>query len=216
VLGLRVRSWLAVALSSVSISACSSSEETTPPQRKTGTLIDQHAWVPLDAADDPFASDRPAEIICPSNKAMTENFGGVDSFEVDTSGCNYASVGQPSLLEVKKGDTIYLEGWRGKTPLLPPAEAHIGVTLNGVVLFDKRYTIPWPCGGTLCQVACPSGEGSDAPNFTDPACERGGEIQPFVVVEEDAPLGSTIVFHVHNHGDNKYGLIKMEISAVAP
>ena len=205
-----VRSWLTVALSSAAVCACSTSK-VPDPGRKTGSLIDQHAWVTLEAADDPFASERPAEIICPPTKALTENFGGVDAFEVDTSGCNYASVGQPSLLPVTKGDTIYLEGWRGATPNRAPAEAHIGITLNGKVLFDKRYPIPWPCSGTFCTLACASGEGSDAQDYTDPPCDRGG-IQPFVVVEEDAPQGSTIVYHVHNHGNNKYGLIKVELN----
>jgi hypothetical protein len=212
--GTRASSLLIVALSSAAIGACSNSEEKQPPGRKTGSLIDQHAWVQLDAASDPFASDRPAEIVCPPTKAATENFGGVDAFEVDTSGCNYSSVGQPSLLPVKKGDTIYLEGWRGATPTLPPAEAHIGITLNGKVLFDKRYPIPWPCGGTFCSLACASGTGSDAQDYTDPPCDKA--IQPYVVVEEDAPQGSTIVYHVHNHGNNKYGLIKMDLSALAP
>jgi len=210
---MRVRGWLIAALASAATSGCSNSEETSHA-RKTGPLIDQHAWVLLDAADDPFASDRPAEVVCPQGKAITENFGGVDSFEVDTSGCNYASAGQPSLLPVRAGDTIYLEGWRGATPNRPAAEAHIGISLNGKVLFDKRYPIPWPCGGTLCQIACAAGDGSDAQNFTEPPCDRA--VQPYVVVEEDAPQGSTIVFHVHNHGNNKYGLIRMDLKELAP
>jgi len=183
------------------------------PERTTGSLIDHDKWVMLDAAADPYASERPPEIICPPTKAQTENWGGIDAFEVDTSGCNYASVGQPSLKPVLKGDTIYLEGWRGDTQGREPAEAHLAITLNGKVLFDKRYPIPWPCGATLCTLKC-ANSAVDAQDYTDPPCDRG--VQPYVTVEEDAPQGAPIVFHVHNHGSNKYGLIKMTLDELAP
>ena len=190
--------------------ACSSTEE--PEQRPRGALVDHQKWALLEGADDPFATERPPEVNCPPSEVAYENSGGEEAIEVNTFTCNYVSVGQASLLNVVAGDKIRLRGWRGRSTASGPAEAHIAIMLGETLLFDKTYRIPCSTGGPLCPRS--DDPCNDAGVSAVPPCDT--TVQPLIEAEADAPKGSLVVFHVHNHGDNRYSLIEMSIEELAP
>jgi hypothetical protein len=98
--------------------------------------------------------------------------------EVDTNFCNYLAVGQPSLASLEQGQTVQLILYHFDLVAPEPALAHLAILIDGQVLWEQEVAIP-----------------GDA----------------FVWQEEfaspfSAELGSQVVFHLHNHGQNTWVL----------
>jgi len=149
-----------------------------PPEPEP--LVNHNLWVPVSASDDPF-DDRPAEVEC-SPLAFGYDFIGEDSMEVDTGGCNYLTVSQPSLADVASTDSFYFRLWHNGL-VGPDGESHVAVTLDGELVWDLRIPIP--------------GE--------------SGLLSETVESDFSAPLGSQVLFHIHNHGSNTYNFLEFTV-----
>jgi len=163
----------------LSLVACSSAPpEPSAPQ----SLVDHSLWVDVGAADDPF-EDRPEEFECSELSHGYDSIGGEDSLEVDTAGCDYLTVSQPSLASVLPGDQINLRLWHYSLDG-PDGESHIAVTVGGELIWDLRLPIP-----------------GESELVSD---SFGSELS--------APEGSEVLFHLHNHGSNTYNFIELSVA----
>ena len=98
--------------------------------------------------------------------------------EIDTTFCNYASLVQPSLTTVDLGEVLEVLVYHGSLTSSEEAEAHVALMLGEQVVWEQ-------------QIGIPSGSGVYS-------------------VEVDAalsaPAGTSVVFHLHNHGANSWNL----------
>lgn len=102
--------------------------------------------------------------------------------EVDTERCNHVTLEQPLREPVRAGDRVGIVAWSGR--LLSPdgaSEGHVAVSIGDAVFWEERVAIP--SGGYF---------------FT-----------PTLVASADAPAGTPVRFHVHNHGFNTWNLVSV-------
>ncbi|MEQ9498047.1 MAG: hypothetical protein RIT81_14345 [Deltaproteobacteria bacterium] len=128
-------------------------------------------WRITTAAEDPF-EDRPAAIDCIPQTVTVEG----PALEIDTAACDYVTVVQPSVVDVRACDV--LRATLAHAPLFfeEPAEAHVALYLGARALFDQRISIP-----------------ADSDVYAI-------EVEAGEVIE----AGTPVFFHVHNHGANNW------------
>lgn len=105
------------------------------------------------------------------------------ALEVETGYCNYLSLVQPSLAGVSKGDTLHLVLWHADLVFEEPAVAHVAVTVAGQLVWEADIGIP----------------------------AKANIYDLHIPVEFDAPAGSSIEYHLHNHGYNTWTLLELEV-----
>lgn len=122
----------------------------------------------------------------PSDDTCTLGFGLEDGlFEVDAELCLYGAFSAPSLADVRAGDLI--EAVIVHDALFseePGAESHLGVAIGDEVGWETTIPIP-----------------ADA-----------GFLRPTWTATADAPAGTPIHFHIHNHGVNTYRLVAITVT----
>ena len=104
------------------------------------------------------------------------------ALEVETGYCNYLSLGQPSLTALQPGDTLHLVLWHADLAFEEPASAHVAVTIAGKLVWESEVAIP----------------------------AQADIFDVLVPVDFDAPAGSAVEYHLHNHGYNSWTLLKLE------
>lgn len=154
------------------------------------SLIDHEVWEVVDEDDDPLAEHRPEELDCGVGGWYLESDG--PELEVDTNLCNYLALAQPSLRPIDVGDTLAIRFYHFDLVAPEPAEAHLRVTVDGNEVWDYEVEIP-----------------TDPENNKTPAAV----FDETFAAEFSAPLGSEVMLHVHNHGQNTWTFVDL---AVAP
>jgi mono/diheme cytochrome c family protein len=142
-------------------------------------LTDVLAWTSQKAGRDSLADHRPTSVECPENSYYAEG----QALEVETGYCNYLSLVQPTLGELKSGDTVHLVLWHGDLAFDEPASAHVAVTIGDRLLWETEVAIP-----TRAQI-----------------------YDVRIPVEFDALEGSEVQYHLHNHGYNSWTLLQLEV-----
>jgi hypothetical protein len=142
------------------------------------SLIDQEQWQVLDAAADPLADHRPDPVVCGPAGWYLDYMTEIVKLEVDTNFCNYLAVGQPSLVALEQGQIVQVIFYHFDLVAPEPALAHVAILIDGAVLWEQEVMIP-----------------GDANVFL--------EVFPSPITAE---LGSEVVFHLHNHGQNTWVL----------
>ncbi len=145
------------------------------------SLIDHNAWTVAEASDDPFAGHRPPNVSCPEWSYGLED----EIFEVETDDCNYLSLTQPSLVDLKAGDRVQATLWHLELWAPDPATAHVAVQIGPDLRWEENIPIP------------------------------GSEhmYEPELIVLEDRPAGTPIHFHLHNHGTNSWRFLSLSALA---
>jgi mono/diheme cytochrome c family protein len=105
------------------------------------------------------------------------------ALEVETGFCNYLSVSQGSKAALGQGDNLHLVLWHGNLAFEQKATAHVAITIAGKTVWQEEVEIP-----------------TDA-NIYDLR----------IPIDFDAPAGSKVEFHVHNHGYNTWTLLQLEL-----
>ncbi len=105
------------------------------------------------------------------------------AMEVETGYCNYLSLSQPSQTTVSSGDSLHLVLWHGDLAFEQRATAHVAITIAGELVWEEEVDIPTKAD--IYDLRVPL-------NF-------------------DAPEGSDVEFHLHNHGYNTWTLLKLEV-----
>ncbi len=155
--------------------------------REWRSVIDHQAWQSVEAAADPFADHRP-----PEDELECGLAGWLiesNTLEVDTNQCNYVTLTQPALVDMTPETPMRLE-FRYFDLIAPaPATAHVALQVGDAIVWEREITIPGPA----------------------------------MVLNEDeltaqveAPAGTPIYFHLHNHGQNTYTLDEVEAEVVVP
>jgi hypothetical protein len=137
-------------------------------------LVDQAAWLAVEPSADLVPAHRPAEIECSTEGFYTEE----NTFEVDTSICNYVSVTQGLRVPIAASDTIELSLWHGPLVSADVAEGHVALFIGSEMIWELVVPIPNPGGYHVVT------------------------LNPGI----DAPAGTPIQFHLHNHGLNTWTL----------
>lgn len=99
--------------------------------------------------------------------------------------CNYLALSQPALQSLAPGDGLRIRLIHYDLVAQDPAEAHMAVLAQDVVLWEQRVAIPKPAA--VIEVCIPMGQRIFA--------------------------GTPIGFHLHNHGQNSWKLL--DVSRVA-
>jgi hypothetical protein len=105
------------------------------------------------------------------------------ALEVETGFCNYLSLAQPSKAALTKGDSVHLVLWHGALVFEQPATAHVAIAVDGRTVWEENVKIP--TDAEIYDVRIPIGF--------------------------DAPVGSKVEFHLHNHGYNTWTLLQLEV-----
>lgn len=98
--------------------------------------------------------------------------------EVDTNFCNYLAVEQPSLVPLEQGQLVEVIFYHFDLVAPEPALAHVAILIDDQVVWEQQIEIP-----------------GDANVFV--------EAFPSPI---SAELGSQVVVHLHNHGQNTWVL----------
>lgn len=106
-----------------------------------------------------------------------------DALEVQTGYCNYLSLSQKSKADIRAGDQLHLVLWHGDLAFEEPAVAHVAASIAGEIVWEREIDIP-----------------SEAEIF---------DVK--LPLQMDAPAGSKVEFHLHNHGYNTWTLLELEI-----
>ena len=105
------------------------------------------------------------------------------ALEVQTGYCNYLSLAQPGQAAIAKGDSLHLVLWHGNLASDAPAQAHVAITVAGRTVWEKDVKIP--SEADIYDVRIP--------------------------IDFDAPAGSKVEYHLHNHGYNTWTLLQLEV-----
>ncbi len=153
-----------------------SCESEGPLNRESAVaLAESSLWNEANPSQDPF-DDRPAFVECPPEALTLEFVNGDEAVEVTTGVCNYLALTQPLLFEVKRGDHVDFRVWHFELKAPEAAQAHVGVAIDGEVVWDEWREIP----------------------------SLGGLLTSSWTADRDIPAGADVVFHLHNHGLNTW------------
>jgi hypothetical protein len=182
-----------------------------------GRLVDNTQWVPTDEGEE-FFGPKPEDAVCelipidcedeypwPENDCVDfaadsscitayvpECFGAFTVLSVYTrmpndriALCNWLTLGQPSLRAIRAGDQVEVRSFHSKlTAPVPNGEARMVFVVGDEIAFD--YTVAIPAAD------------SEFPEAVWTA-------------DKDYPEGTTLLFHVDNHGSNEYMLIEANV-----
>ena len=148
------------------------------PIARTVPLLDQHSWRRYDPSLDPLASHQPPVVMCPESATLVE----LDSYEIDTTRCNYVLSEHPSLRALAVDTEVRLTLLHYDLFAPTPAEAHVALLFEDAVQWEKTLPIPAP----------------------------GGVVEGTFRTNRALAAGAPIRLHLHNHGANTYLLVSVE------
>lgn len=169
----------------LSVAACSGAE---PICTGPASLVDHSKWLFVEEANDPFTTTSTTVRRCGPFDANEEALGGDNSFSIRTVACNYATVEQPSLVAVTKGEPVTFRIWHFSLTAFDSAEANVKLAIDQGMLSSE--TVQLPSAGDLIFGTIPA-----------PA---------------DAPIGTEVLFHIDNHGSNSWNMIELSVQRPAP
>ena len=179
---------IALALLSLAVVAvgCGSDGDGAPDSAPVKrALVDNTRWTLLAPAADPFFdSNHPKAKECGDVDLDLEVVGPDTWFEVDTSGCAYATVSQPIEHAIPQGAELFVRIWHFK---LTAAEADYRVALavgegaDRTIIYEKKVV---------------------APNT------KSALLFATVKAPRSFAKGSPVYWHISNHGDNSWRFIE--------
>lgn len=154
------------------------------------------AFVPIVTADgwrawegaDPFGEQ--GDRLCdplgygPEFLGQTDIDPGTPAFQVKTGVCDWATLYQPTTVEVKRSDRFEIRVFH--EPLIGPAGtlATVGVSIEDEIVWLEPV----------------------------PILPQSGFLVPQLELNRELPVGTVLLFHVDNHGANSYHLIDIGAS----
>lgn len=202
-----MRSGLILCIGALMLLSCGDSETGSSP----GALVDNLDWTPTTDGEE-FFGVAPEGATCPlepegdcpvpEDDCVVLPSGGVcitsfiaeclDQFTVlsvytqrpdGTALCNWVTLEQTSLRPIRAGDEIEVRAFY--FPLTSPigGEARVAFAIGDELVMERTILIPQPF------------------DF----------ITESWVATKDFPVGTRLLFHVDNHGNNEYGLVEVNI-----
>ncbi len=151
------------------------------------SLVDHDWWVQASPAMDPYVHRRPQQgANCDAELGFSpESFvgasGEVPAFEIDTGWCNFLTVEQPALADLRTGEQLRVLLWHYELLAPEPSTAYVALALEGQTVWDETVLIP----------------------------NEATLIEAVIPVDQPWPEGSAVQFHVDNHGANTWELLEI-------
>lgn len=155
-------------------------EDSTPTETVQLDLIDSERWIPLSPDDpEPFSMYRTPE----TGEDCADLATRPEQFgiEVDTEACGFVTMSQPLLHDLEVGEPVTVIAWHSVLQSAEPAMGHIALAIDEEVLWEDASRIPGPARAWNETFASPI----------------------------SASAGSTVYFHVRNHGANTWTLLSI-------
>jgi hypothetical protein len=176
-----------VVAQTVLASATGCPTEEPPEPKEPVTVTRFYEWEHLtDPTRDAFAAMRPAGTPCDPTGVGIEQFGL--SYEVKTGLCDYATITQPSLVDLEVGDVLGIRGWHDVLEAEYDTQGFIGLAIDGQMVWHTTVPIP-----------------SDYDT-----------IEGDLTIDEDHPAGTELQVHIHNHGINSWNVVDFRTVVETP
>jgi hypothetical protein len=114
-------------------------------------------------------------------------FVEAEGLEVDTGRCNYLLIEHAARANVEAGDELHIELRHFDLTAVEPATAHVALLAGDDVQWETTLVIP----------------------------SAGNVLHATVPATRDIVAGEPIRFHLHNHGQNTYLLVAVEVGSPA-
>lgn len=148
------------------------------------SVVASEAWEEVGASGDPLAEHRPGEVRCPAGATEVEELQGESTLSVNTGACNYHAGRQEARVGLRPGDVLEVRLWHFALTAESAGEAHAAVLIDGEVVWETRVALPK---------------------------EEGGLVEGEIEIERTIPKGARVGFHLHNHGENQWNLIGIDL-----
>lgn len=161
-------------------------EADTAAPEPTGPVITSDRWeVVTDDSEDPFSELRPDGAECDPEGYQVEMLAEEEVFSIDTWSCNYVTLRQTTLRDLRAGDVVEGRIWHfDLTAPSPGGDAYVAYHLGGEVLWEESVRIP----------------------------SSSGLVLPTWTMAADAPAGTPLYFHLNNHGSNSWSVIDLVVA----
>lgn len=153
-------------------------------------------------ATDPFSPLREPDHYCSDACYFEEDIGGEQSLTVKSACCNYVTLAQPALRQVRRGDDLVIRLWHFQLTGPSKAEAYTAIQMGERLVWDAR--LPFPCRGGIIGAV----PGGDCPDASRPADADPSQFE----ADFDLPAGASIYLHIQNHGENSYNMVEISVN----
>ncbi|MEO2169852.1 MAG: hypothetical protein ABGY42_17370 [bacterium] len=147
-------------------------------------------------ARDPFVAFQEPDSYCAPSSYGPGIEGGEAAFEIASADCNYLTMVQNSRLSIEKGEPLFLRAWHTSLSAPPDSESYMGIQIGEDLLWGVR-------------IALPSGTSINNPVAFTLFINGLNGVPENLVAPADAPSGTPVYLHFHNHGDNTYNLLEL-------
>lgn len=156
-------------------------------------LVEADLWVAVPLDVDPFASWTDEPVSC---SPIAGYYPELDSLEVDTTRCNFVTLAQPLRVALPPGAELEVEVIHFDLAAAEPSEARLALSIASQGIASQ------PDAG--------------AADSVDPVWERtvaipgpANRIVDRFTLERGASPGDRILFHLQNHGQNTWRLVRV-------
>ncbi len=165
------------------LGACSDEPDSDPPRTGRITLTSATAWQPVEAAADRWRTqpDDAVALSAPSTCAAAALVTESEILEINTGVCNWVTLRQPLLEEIRAGETVRLLFWHLYLTSSPPAQGAAELRIDGEPFWRIDVAIPHP--ETV--------------------------YKPKWIAARRFAKGAIVELHVHNHGANSWRLLDL-------
>jgi hypothetical protein len=171
-------------LSAVALAAACSSESAKPKPKlepAVQPLVTFERWTSVARSEDPFVDDPAAAPACVGSGFRVEPDD--EWVEIDTGLCNWVTLTQPARFAVAQGDEIRIGFSHFDLDAAAPSQAELRLRFEDCEAWSKTIPIP-----------------SAAAVFVEPF------YSPCAL-----EAGQSVLFHLHNHGQNTYQLSDLSL-----
>jgi hypothetical protein len=109
-----------------------------PDATAAGPLVDLRVWTVAPPELDPFAEHLADSVPCENADWHREP----TAIEVETKSCNYLTLMQPALRDLRAGDRLWFLAWWQRLLSEQPAIGHMAVALGKQVVWQESVMIP--------------------------------------------------------------------------
>ena len=120
---------------------------------------------------------------CTASDHGTENLAGVVAYSIQTGGCNWLTIEQPTLTAVREGDLTATAALCILRPSTRPRSARVGLATYAILI-----------------------------HVMEPIPQPGRLIELDFRAESPIAKNSMIYFHISNHGANSWHLLNIQIN----
>jgi len=157
--------------------------DTTDDDAGPRPLVSAYSWTQSAPEDDPFADMRPEGVVCNEEGLIIEPATEGDALEIDTAVCDYVTLEQGALNEAKAGEELEIHIWHSELDADQPATGYVGLAIGDEIVWEREVPIP----------------------------SEAGPIDDTITLDQPIAFGEPLRVHVHNHGDNAWTLLRIEI-----